>query len=221
MTTNKCNEFVPRESADNPGRQGAQGDLSKLQSEDSEKFGKLHGSSEHSFDGIQELDNPMPRWWINLFIVSIIFAVGYLAWYHLPFFPSKYVEQVYHEETKEAQKKGSGAEQVGFDFSEAAKDSTLVAEGKQIFQENCVSCHANLGQGLVGPNLTDDFWISGSTGPDLVKVVAKGVADKGMPAWENILGATKINKVVSFIYSIQGTRPAGAKEAQGKPGTLQ
>lgn len=187
-------------------------------------YGTLHGGADHHFDGIQELDNPMPRWWVNLFIVTIVFGVCYLVWAHVPYFNAKTPEEelVQVSEVKTGGGSAGGTSKgAEMDFMVASKDSEILGQGKQLFVENCQSCHGALGQGGIGPNLTDDFWIHGNTMLGVIDSIQKGVPAQGMPGWEAILGKTKINKIGAYVFSIQGSNPSGAKAPQGDPGKLQ
>lgn len=181
---------------------------------------------DHSFDGIQEYDNDMPRWWVNLFIVSVFFGVGYFAWYHLPIFPSKSLQDEYAEAKAELEERRQAiaADSVGggdLTLTDLVKDESLVAEGKATFESNCLACHAADGGGLVGPNLTDNYWIHGTTYDQLYAVIAKGVLEKGMPAWEEVIGAGQIKASLAYIMSLQGTTPASPKAPEGQEGILQ
>ncbi len=188
---------------------------------------------EHSFDGIQEYDNDLPRWWVNLFFATIVFGVGYMVWYHNPFGQTETLESTYLKERARAAAgqqgngpgapgaPGGGAEASGgFDFVAAKADAALVAQGKTLFNQNCGSCHGALGQGLVGPNLTDDRWLHGSTYEAMEKIISNGVPPKGMPAWDGILGKSKIRSVAVYIGTLRGTNPAGAKAPEGEEGAL-
>jgi cytochrome c oxidase cbb3-type subunit 3 len=95
------------------------------------------------------------------------------------------------------------------------KDSARIKAGREVFQGKCVSCHGAQGQGGIGPNLTDDYWIHGGKMTDIVKVVSEGVLDKGMPPWGAILKQDELYSVVIFVKSLRGTNPPGAKAPQG------
>ena len=94
-------------------------------------------------------------------------------------------------------------------------DAANLANGRQIYVNNCVSCHGNLGQGGIGPNLTDDYWIHGGKFPDIAFTIYKGVPSKGMVAWGKTLSTDEIKQVSSHISTLRGSNPAGAKEPQG------
>lgn len=173
----------------------------------------------HVFDGIEECDNDMPRWWVNLFIITIIFSVMYLLWYNLPFFPSRSLLDEYYMAAKVANaqqtEQRDQAAKEGFNYLDAAKNPEMVSAGKEVFVTNCAPCHAADGGGSVGPNLTDRFWIHGDSPESIAATVTSGVVEKGMPAWEPILGIDKVRQVTAFIITLHGSKPAVAKEPQG------
>jgi cytochrome c oxidase cbb3-type subunit 3 len=188
------------------------------------------------FDGIVEENNPLPRWWVHLFNATIVFAGCYLAWYHLPWFPSLSQTRVFEQELAVLKGEtvdpltghggalagGSGGASGSLSLVAAAReDSDAVARGKAVYDSTCASCHGADGGGVVGPNLTDRAWISGRTSADIVKVISEGVPAKGMPAWGSLLGARKVQDVAVFVASLQGTSPAQPKPPQGEEGDLE
>jgi cytochrome c oxidase cbb3-type subunit 3 len=90
-----------------------------------------------------------------------------------------------------------------------------VEKGKKTYLEKCMPCHGDQGQGIIGPNLTDDFWIHGGKLMDIRQVILKGVLDKGMVPWEAVLKENEVQELVAFIYSLRGTNPANPKAAEG------
>ncbi len=176
----------------------------------------------HDFDGIQEYDNDLPGWWVAMFLLTIVFAVAYVIWYHAGVFPSQSLAQHYEEDVELSRAIAAASRpSPAAPGSAPATGSGDTAAGKEVFALTCAPCHGAAGQGVVGPNLTDDFWINGATRADVERVIAKGSLEKGMPAWGEILGSAKIQQLVGYIVSIQGTSPVGAKEAQGPAGRLQ
>ncbi len=169
-------------------------------------------------DGIQEYDNPMPSWWVAMFYATIIFGVVYLFWVHLLGKSTLETELKRDQDryaelrTKRASLQGAAAAS----FDERAKDPQLIASGKEVFSLNCSPCHGAAGEGVVGPNLADKFWLNGSTPGDIVNVISKGVPAKGMVAWETILGIDKIEAVAAFVMSLQGTNPPNGKAPEGE-----
>lgn len=171
----------------------------------------------HAYDGIHELNNPVPRWFSVLFYGTIIFAACYLYYYHIGDGLRQDEEYVAEVEKATADKKAFLAMAAeNFDENTVKRDPGLIAAGKGIFAGNCVACHGDNGQGLVGPNLTDEFWLHGGTVNEIFKTVKYGVPEKGMMSWEKNLSAKNIAEVVNYILSLQGTNPANAKAAQGE-----
>lgn len=190
---------------------------------------KQTGHGHRDFDGIIEEDNPMPRWWVRLFQASVIFSVGYMAWYHLPWFPSVSQQEEFRvglaklkgepEPDAAAQTAAGGGS--ANSLLERAKDAASVERGKALYETNCASCHAADGGGLVGPNLADNAWIYGTTAEAMEKIISEGVPAKGMPGWGAILGKVRVVDLTAYVASLQGTTPASPKPPQGEKGTLQ
>ena len=153
-------------------------------------------------DGIEEYDNPLPDWWIGLFIFTILFGIGYVIEYHMVSDRSQ--EQAYLAQLEEAKERWP-------DFGKAQgvpTDPESIAEGKAIYAANCVACHgANL-EGGIGANLADSEWIHGGSPDEIAAVITEGVAAKGMPAWGPILGPDKVAKAAAYIVSMAGTAPS-------------
>jgi cytochrome c oxidase cbb3-type subunit 3 len=174
---------------------------------------------EHAYDGIQELDNPIPAWFMYLFYATIIFAACYLLIY--PVFkigPNQYEEYTTEMVQADIAHKlylSKAANQVDENTVKLVHDPATLAAGQLIFKTNCVPCHGDHAQGVVGPNLTDDYWLHGGKINDLFKTVKYGVLTKGMPTWEKVLTPKQIADVVNYVKSLHGTNPAGAKAPQG------
>lgn len=173
----------------------------------------------HVVDGIEEYDNPLPSWWVWLFQLSIAFGILYLVWYHvlgkagldgeLERERAAYAEQ---QEKLAAASSGASPEEL----RGRLKDPAKISEGQGHFQSNCAPCHGAKGEGGVGPNLTDEFWLHGGKVEDVLRSITKGIPDKGMIAWESILGPQKIEAVTAYVLSLTGSQPAGAKAPQGE-----
>jgi len=173
----------------------------------------------HEYDGIQELNNPTPAWFMVLFYSTIIFGIGYLLVYHV-FDIGQLQDAEYKTEMAQAEvaKKiylSKAANQVDENTVKLITDPALLAEGKATFKSTCAPCHGDNAQGAVGPNLTDEYWLHGNKVNDLFKTIKYGVPAKGMPTWEKQLSPKQIADVANYILSVQGTHPAGAKEPQG------
>jgi cytochrome c oxidase cbb3-type subunit 3 len=175
---------------------------------------------EHTYDGIEELDNPTPPWFMYLFYLTIIFAVVYGFYYHV-YTSENLQENEYQTEVAAAEKAreeymkqfAHSVNEANVTITTANKDLT---DGAKIYSTNCVACHGDKGQGGVGPNLTDKFWIHGGGIKDLFKTITHGIPEKGMIAWEKTLNPIQIQQVSSYVLTLQGTNPPGAKEPQGE-----
>ncbi len=174
---------------------------------------------DHNYDGIKELDNRLPPWWLYSFYICIIFAGIYLWRYHVsktaPLSTEEYAIQMQKaEEEKEAYlaKAGNLVDENTVKMLEADG----VAAGQVIFSQKCAPCHASDGGGTVGPNLVDDYWLHGGSINSVFKTIKYGVPEKGMLAWKDQLSPKEIAQVASFIKSIKGAKVAAAKEPQGE-----
>ncbi|MGA2245926.1 MAG: cbb3-type cytochrome c oxidase N-terminal domain-containing protein [Verrucomicrobiota bacterium] len=170
---------------------------------------------DHDYDGIQELDNSLPRWWVWLFYITIIFAGVYLVYYHVAkagdLSGQEYVKEM---EVGEALKAGAmGRFEANLSTLTPSTDAAALEAGSQVYAKLCAPCHRNDGGGLVGPNLTDNFWIHGSNYVDTVKVIWDGVPAKGMITWKTMLKPDQIQSVASYIYTLRGAR----LKTPGKP----
>jgi cytochrome c oxidase cbb3-type subunit 3 len=176
---------------------------------------------DHEADGIRELDNNLPRWWVWLFNLSIVFAVGYLGYYHVFHFGDLQAAQ-YVKESKQGEAIQTAALK-GFEDSLPtllpSKDQAVLDRGQAIFLHNCAPCHRADGGGLVGPNLCDDYWIHGSNFVDNLRTIVNGVPAKGMLTWRGVLKPAEIHAVASYIYTLRGTHPPNPKppENQAQP----
>lgn len=166
---------------------------------------------DHSYDGIQEYDNPMPRWWVWSFWATFWFSLAYIFHYWIGNGVS--VEQAY--ETKlAAEKEKAAARAMNVEVSEESlaslmDDASSLEAGKQVYMSNCQSCHLDKGQGSIGPNLTDNHWIHGGSLMSIYETVAEGVQAKGMPPWEKTLNPQQLRQVVAFVGTLRGTNVEG------------
>lgn len=175
---------------------------------------------DHAYDGIYELDNPMPGWMWVIFAGTIIFSFGYLGYYW--FGPGPSIHQEYATaykgyESKRVEREKTESSSVTEEVLVAAMaDQALVDRGAVIFKEKCVACHAANGEGLVGPNLTDNFQIHGSTRRDIYLTIRGGVAGTAMIAWGDQLSLPDLNAAAAFAATLRGKKLAG-KGAEGNP----
>lgn len=179
---------------------------------------------DHSYDGIQELDNRPPPWLMWLFYITVVFSALYFGYYHW-FGQGDLQEAEYQAELAEAEKqmekrKAENPEKYSFDENniqlvESADDLTA---GKELYDKNgCAACHGAAGEGnAVGPNLTDEYWINGGTPNDVFKVIKHGNTAKGMMAYKDKMTNEELLKLASFILKeMVGSNPPNAKEPQG------
>lgn len=170
---------------------------------------------EHEYDGIGELDNNLPRWWVWLFNFTIVFAVLYFIHYHVlgrgKLMIAEYAaEMEIGEKIKQAALARFESDMVTLTPSE---DPVLLAEGKALYLNLCAPCHREDGGGLVGPNLTDDYWIHGGEFKDNLRIIYNGVPEKGMITWKTILKPREMHAAASYIYTLRGVTLA----TPGKP----
>jgi cytochrome c oxidase cbb3-type subunit 3 len=209
---------------------------------------------QHDFDGIKELDNLLPRWWLYLFYATIAISVLYMAFYHV--LRVGYLQDdEYRQEMDPNYQRASTADnrilgvlpeyrspfyRPGGDRTprmdllagpqkavvfmtresdtltyQAVTDPNLLASGKKTFVTICAQCHGKLGEGGVGPNLTDDYWIHGGRISDVVRTVKYGWPAKGMIAWLGTLKENEILNVASYILTLRGSNPPNARAPQG------
>jgi len=184
---------------------------------------------DHEYDGIREYNNPLPKWWLWLFYGTILFAVFYIPWHWLGYGHSGAEE--YQQEIAEAERlhpeaaapatPGDRAAQAGEPASGKAAlapklDPETLEAGKAIFAQNCTPCHGPQGQGVIGPNLTDEYWLHGDSYEAIVATITNGVPDKGMISWKATLGPQKIQQVAAYIVTLKGTHPPNPKAPQGQ-----
>lgn len=170
---------------------------------------------DHSYDGIQEFDNPLPRWWVWLFYLTIAWALVYAPYYATKKGASP--EEDYEADMKAWAELHPTVELAGREeMMKIVKDPAQVAAGKAIFDTRCMACHAADGGGLVGPNLTDSFWLHGGQPDEIARVIHDGVPAKGMIAWKAQLSLKEIYAATAYVWSLHGTTPAKPKAPQGE-----
>lgn len=174
--------------------------------------------SGHEYDGIKELDNKLPKWWLWLFYITIVFAMVYFFRFHI-IKTGDLQEVEYDKEVAAAMikyKEIRAANTVDPSTVTVLTDAAALESGKAIYDKSCSVCHLPQGQGLVGPNLTDEYWLHGCSVNDIYSLIVKGVPDKGMISWKDQLTPQQIQQVSSYIISLQGTNPPNPKAPQGE-----
>lgn len=179
---------------------------------------------EHDADGIREYDNPMPRWWVWIFWVTIVWGVLYVV-NVIPGLGSgrgriaQYEAEMAQAEARYGAARAAAARQAADVTPDAlwalTGDPARMEAARTAFASTCMPCHAADGGGGIGPNLTDDHWIHGARITDIHRVIAEGVLDKGMPGWDAVLGHDEVMALSAYVATLHGTRPASPKEPQG------
>lgn len=191
-----------------------------------EKFNSLRPASEesnidlgHDYDGIRELDNRLPPWWLYGFYLSILFAVIYLWRFEVAHSAPNSREELQMALNDAAIEKEEYLKKAGNSVDENTvkylSDATSLADGKKIFSTTCVACHLADGGGSVGPNMTDNYFIHGGGIKDLFKTIKYGWPEKGMKSWKDDFSPLQIAQLASYVKSLVGTKPEKAKEPQG------
>lgn len=192
--------------------------------QDSDKLHETHQDN----DGIQEYDNPLPSWFVNLFYSTIVFSILYICYYTgfgygvtqvsgvgqiLSFSAAEYLAAVHEAEKSAASIHPQELDHKALEAFMASPAS--ISGGEGIFKANCIACHGVEGQGVVGPNLTDAYWIHGGKPDNVLASVSGGYPAKGMPSWKPVLGEAKVRLATAYVLSLRGHSVANPKAPQG------
>ena len=175
---------------------------------------------EHAYDGITELDNPTPPWFMGLFYSTIVFAVIYLIVFHVvgsgDIMEREYTQEmaVADQQREEYIRKVAGS--INENTVTQLKDVKGIEAGKALLTQHCTACHGANAEGKVGPNLTDAYWLHGGNMKAIFHIITEGVPEKGMIPWKKQLNPLQVQQLASYILSLQGSNPVGAKEPQGE-----
>jgi len=171
----------------------------------------------HEYDGIEEYDNPLPGWWVWIFWATIVFSLGYWIYYQMG--PGPSVIAQYEADVQVAAARQPRPATAGAETDEAIlgleKDPRAMAAAKEIFGTRCMACHGPQGQGVIGPNLTDDYWIHGGRPTEILHTIAEGVPEKGMVPWKDQLKPEELRLMAAYVLSLAGTNPPNPKPPQG------
>lgn len=189
-------------------------DKTKIHVEENEKSILL----DHTYDGIQELNNPLPSWWILTFYLGIIFAFFYFILYQVMGAPT--LKDEFQKEWASIQVLQENFNKLNGKFEEVKYLAIIkndgVKKGQVIFENNCIPCHKEKGLGDIGPNLTDEYWLWAKGTPETIfPVVFNGVPQNGMPTWSASLTNDEIYEVVSYVQTLHNTHQPGGKAPQG------
>ncbi|WP_264563671.1 cbb3-type cytochrome c oxidase N-terminal domain-containing protein [Flavobacterium sp. N3904] len=176
---------------------------------------------DHDYDGIRELDNNLPPWWVYLFYACIVFAAVYLVRYEIMGAPDQEMElknEMTQAKIEVAEYMKTAPDLMDEKSVTLLTDPADLAAGKAIFTTNCVACHRADGGGQIGPNLTDDNWILGGGIKNIFHTITNGGRDgKGMIAWsKNGLKPKDIQHVASYVISLRGSNPKDPKASEGE-----
>jgi cytochrome c oxidase cbb3-type subunit 3 len=178
---------------------------------------------DHNYDGIKELNNHLPPWWVYMFYGTIVWGAAYMLLFHViqpesfPLSAQEYENQMQTAAIQIANYKKTAANNIDektVKFVE--KDKVAIEGGAKIYKEKCAACHGQNLEGGTGPNLTDEYWLHGGSINDVFKTIKVGIPAKGMISWEKQLRPEEMQNVASFILTKQGSKPANAKEPQGE-----
>jgi cytochrome c oxidase cbb3-type subunit 3 len=172
----------------------------------------------HAYDGIQEYDNPLPGWWVWIFVATIVFSAAYWGYYQLG--PGSSVVAEYEAEARIASERAAAlAAREGAQSDETivavARDAGVMAKAKEAFVARCAVCHGPQGQGLIGPNLTDEYWLHGGRPTDIFRIISDGEVEKGMVPWKGVLAPQEIRALAAYIGTLRGSNPPNPKPPQG------
>lgn len=172
----------------------------------------------HAYDNIQEYDNPLPGWWVWIFVATIVFSAAYWGYYQLGPGPSVMAE--YEAEARIASERAAAlAAREGAQSDETivavARDTGVMAKAKEAFVARCAVCHGPQGQGLIGPNLTDEYWLHGGRPTDIFRIISDGEVEKGMVPWKGVLAPQEIRALAAYIGTLRGSNPPNPKPPQG------
>lgn len=170
---------------------------------------------DHDYDGIREMNNGMPFWLTWLFIGSIIFGIIYYLHYEsgagIEVKDQFVADMAKHQQMMQANNEGSE------DLWESLKGEEGLQVGAEVYKLRCVACHGAKGEGGIGPNLADAYWIHGDASTQsIAELIDKGITEKGMPAWGAVISKKELVAVTYFVESLKGSNPPNAKEPQGQ-----
>jgi cytochrome c oxidase cbb3-type subunit III len=179
----------------------------------------------HNYDGIRELDNRLPPWWLYGFYCSILFACIYLWRYHVshsaPLSGEEYQIAMQQAAVQKEEYLKKAANNIDETNVKRLTSNSDLESGKNVFITVCAACHGKEGQGIVGPNLTDDYWLHGGSINDVFKTIKYGYPEKGMKSWKDDYSPSQLAQIASYVESLHGTNPLNPKAPQGTLYTIQ
>lgn len=187
----------------------------KLHVEPDEK----HLLIDHNYDGIQELNHPLPSWWNFIFYAAIFYSIGYFVYYQ--FLSGPTLREEFNKDYANVLAAQAEFKKLNSAFRPELYAAAIVPEnvkkGEEIFENNCLPCHAENGRGDIGPNLTDKHWLVAKSTPETIyNVVFSGSEENGMPPWGDVLTSEEIYHAVAYVSSLKNTFQKGGKLPQGE-----
>jgi len=174
----------------------------------------------HSYDGIQELDHPLPKWWVYLFYATIVYAVCYWSYYEFlggPSHTEQYQAALAKIEKRAATAPISETLPEDVDVEDLLKDTKALALGMESFKQYCAACHGQSGEGVIGPNLTDKYWLHSKGDYDgIMAAIIDGFPAKGMPPWGDVVPKFRQPQLAAYVISLSDTAPSNPKDPQGE-----
>ena len=171
---------------------------------------------DHSYDGIKELDNRLPPWWLYGFYIAAVYLWRATISHAAPSPLEEYAAQMKEADMQKTAYLAHAANNIDETTVALITDKGELDAGRNIFEASCSPCHGKLAEGVVGPNLTDNYWLHGGTVREIFKTIKYGVAEKGMRSWKDEFSPKQLAQLASYIKTLQGTNPPNAKEKQGE-----
>lgn len=165
--------------------------------------------TDHEYDGIRELDNSLPPWWKYGFYLTIAFAFVYIAHYHIfktgPSSADEYRNEMIAADKEQAEYRKNAVNLIDETNVKLLTSTDSINIGRGLFTANCKACHGEHGEGIVGPNLTDDYWLHGGDIKSVFKTIKYGVEGKPMQSWQQNFSPLELEELASFVESLRGT----------------
>lgn len=183
------------------------------------KSDEEHLLLDHAYDGIQELNHPLPNWWNGIFAICVVFAFGYFIYYQVMKGPT--LRDEFKKEYAQVAAIREEFRKANAEFKQEIYDKIVaddgVAKGKVVYEVNCMPCHMENGGGDVGPNLTDDHWLIAKGTPATIHhVIFHGSEANGMPIWGEMISSDEIYQATAYVMTFHNTFVKGGKEPQGE-----
>ncbi|MBF0199218.1 MAG: c-type cytochrome [Planctomycetes bacterium] len=173
---------------------------------------------EHTYDGIEEYDNPLPGWWSFIFLISFVFSIFYFYYYHISPVSTSVAQGYDNDVSEDLKRRFSEIGELTADEETILKymnEPKWLVAGESTFKAQCISCHGPRGEGMIGPNLTDDHYIHVNKLSDLARVINEGAANGAMPAWKHRLHPNEVVLMASYLANMRGKNIKGVRGPEG------